>query len=137
MESVAQERDRKCCVETTQEVEIFFNFIGKYTPPHFGEVSLTPEEQEEIRKREERRERLHQNYLRRKASGKVAEEYERTKAKKKAAMDAKKTALRMEDVSKGVFIAANALPKKTRTQQQRQHGFHGISTKPEALHAQM
>ena len=30
---------------------------------------LTPEELEEIRKREERKDRLHQNYLKRKASG--------------------------------------------------------------------
>jgi EAL domain-containing protein (putative c-di-GMP-specific phosphodiesterase class I) len=66
------ERDRKGSIETTQDVEIFFNFIGRYKPPHFGEVNLTPEEQEEIRKREERKDRLHQNYLRRKAAGKVA-----------------------------------------------------------------
>ena len=106
------ERDRKGCAETTQEVEIFFNFVGRYVPPHFGEVNLTPEEQEELRKREERRDRLHQYYLRRKAKGKVAEDYERVKAKKKAEMDAKKEALRVEDISKGVFIAVNALPKK-------------------------
>ncbi len=32
-------------------------------------MELTPEELEEIRKREERKDRLHQNYLKRKASG--------------------------------------------------------------------
>jgi hypothetical protein len=106
------EHDRKGSMETTQQIEIFFNFIGRYVPPHFGEVNLTPEEQEEIRKREERKDRLHQNYLRRKANGKVAEEYERTKAKKKANMDAKKNALRAEDMAKGVYIPASALPKK-------------------------
>ena len=37
---------------------------------------------EEIRKKEERKDRLHQNYLKRKANGKVVEDYERTKAKK-------------------------------------------------------
>lgn len=55
--------------ETTQEIEIYFNFVGKYVPPHFGEVVLTPEELESLRKKEERKDRLHQNYLKRKASG--------------------------------------------------------------------
>ncbi len=70
---VVHERDRKGCQDTTQEVEIYFNFVGKYVPPHFGEVSLTPEEQEALRKKEERRDRLHRNYLRRKANGKQKE----------------------------------------------------------------
>lgn len=38
---VVHERDRKGSIETTQEVEIYFNFIGKYLPPHFGEVEMT------------------------------------------------------------------------------------------------
>ena len=29
-----------------------FNFVGRFVPPAFGEVELTPEELEEIRKRE-------------------------------------------------------------------------------------
>lgn len=45
---VVHERDRKGSVETTQEVEIYFNFIGRYLPPHFGEVKMTPEEIEEM-----------------------------------------------------------------------------------------
>jgi hypothetical protein len=106
------ERDRKGSMETTQQIEIFFNFVGKYVPPHFGEVTLTPEEQEELRKKEERKDRLHQNYLKRKASGKVAEDYEKSKAKKKAAMDAKKNALRAENIDKGVFVPVSNLPKK-------------------------
>lgn len=80
---VVHERDRKGSVETTQEVEIYFNFIGRYLPPHFGEVKMTPEEIEEMEKREARKDRLHQNYLRRKANGKQQEYYERTKAKRK------------------------------------------------------
>lgn len=81
---VVHERDRKGSIETTQEVEIYFNFIGKYLPPHFGEVEMTSEEIEEMKKREARKDRLHQNYLKRKASGKQAEILRRTKAKKKA-----------------------------------------------------
>jgi len=51
--------------------------------------------------------------LKRKAAGKVAEDYEKTKAKKKAGMDAKKNALRSEDMAKGVFVPVSALPKAT------------------------
>lgn len=105
------ERDRKGSIETTQEVEIFFNFVGRYIPPHFGEVTLTPEEMEEIRKREERKDRLHQNYLRRKENGKQKEYEKRIKAAKKAEMDAKKAAIRAEDISKGVFVPVSHLPK--------------------------
>ena len=107
---VVHERDRKGSIETTQEVEIYFNFIGKYLPPHFGEVEMTPEEIEEMKKREARKDRLHQNYLRRKANGKQQEYYERTKAKKKAEMDAKKEEIRQEDIAKGVFVPVSLLP---------------------------
>ena len=106
------ERDRKGSIETTQQVEIFFNFVGQYVPPQFAKRELTPEEQEEQRKIEERKDRLHQNYLRRKERGKVAEDYEKTKAKKKVAMDAKKEALRAEDIAKGVFVPVSTMQKK-------------------------
>jgi hypothetical protein len=109
---LVHERDRKGSVETTQEIEIFFNFVGKYVPPHFGEVNLTPEEQEEIRKREERKDKLHQNYLRRKESGWQRQYENRTKGAKKAGIDAKKAAIRAEDISKGVFVPVSNLPKK-------------------------
>ena len=69
-EALRQLRKSKRSIETTQEVEIYFNFIGKYLPPHFGEVEMTPEEIEEMKKREARKDRLHQNYLKRKANGK-------------------------------------------------------------------
>jgi hypothetical protein len=105
------ERDRKGSIETTQEVEIFFNFVGKYVPPHFGEVNLTPEEQEELRKKEETKDRLHRNYLRRKENGKQKEYEERVKAAKKTEMDAKKNAIRAEDIAKGVFVPVSNLPK--------------------------
>ena len=107
---LVHERDRKGSQETTQEVEIYFNFIGKYVPPKFMEVELTPEELEEIKKREARRERLHQNYLKRKANGKQKEYEERTKAKKKAEIDAKKAEIRAEDIARGVFIPVSNLP---------------------------
>ena len=108
---VVHERDRKGSQDTTQDVEIYFNFVGKYVLPHFGEVNLAPEEQKALRKKEERRDRLHRNYLRRKASGKQREYEERIKSEKRQKMDAKKAALRTEDMTNGVFISADSLPK--------------------------
>ena len=90
---------------------IYFNFVGRFVPPAFGEVELTPEELEEIRKREERKDRLHQNYLKRKANGKQKEYEERTKAKKKAEIEARKQAIRTEDIARGVFIPVSSLPQ--------------------------
>ena len=39
---LVHERDRKGSIQTTQEVEIYFNFVGRFIPPAFGEVELTP-----------------------------------------------------------------------------------------------
>ena len=109
---LVHERDRKGSIETTQEIEIYFNFVGKYMPPHFGEVDLSPEELETLRKKEERKDRLHQNYLKRKASGWQREYYERTKSEKRRKMEEAKAAIRAEDMAKGVFIPASQLPKQ-------------------------
>ena len=109
---VVHERDRKCCQDIIQDVEIYFNFVGKYVPPYFEKVSLTPEEQEALHKREERRDKLHQNYLRRKANGKQREYDERIKSKKRQKIEAKKAALRTEDMAKGVFVPVSLMPKE-------------------------
>ncbi len=108
---LVHERDRKGSRETTQEIEIYFNFVGRFVPPHFMEVELTPEQQEEIRKREERKDKLHQNYLKRKASGAQKRYEDKIKAKKKAEMDAKKEAIRAEDIARGVFVPVCNMPK--------------------------
>ena len=84
-QAVVHERDRKGSIQTTQEVEIYFNFVGRFVPPAFGEVELTPEEFEEIRKREERKDRLHQNYLKRKASGAQKRYEDKIRLRKKIA----------------------------------------------------
>ena len=108
---VVHERDRKGCQDTTQEVEIYFNFVGKYVPPHFRETSMTTEDQEAIRKKEECRDRLHRNYLRRKANGKQKQYEDKVKAAKKAEIEARKSALRTEDMAKGVFVSVGASTK--------------------------
>ena len=109
---LVHERARKGSRETTQEVEIFFNFVGRFVPPAFAEVELTPEELEEIRKREERKDRLHQNYLKRKASGAQKRYEDKIKGRKKAEIEAKKAAIRAEDIAKGVFVPVSSLPQR-------------------------
>ena len=109
---LVHERARKGSQDTTQEVEIYFNFVGRYIPPALQPVPLTPEEQEELRKKEERKDRLHQNYLRRKANGKQKEWEERYTAKRKAQVEAAKAAIRAEDMEKGIFTTISRLPRQ-------------------------
>ena len=109
---LVHERARKGSQDTTQEVEIYFNFVGRYIPPALQPVPLTPEEQEELRKKEERKDRLHQNYLRRKANGKQKEWEERYNAKRKAQREAAKAAIRAEAMEKGIFTTISQLPRQ-------------------------
>ena len=109
---LVHERSRKGSQDTTQEIEIYFNFLGRYIPPSLQPVPLTPEEQEELRKREERKDRLHQNYLERKSSGAQKRYEDKIKAQKKAEMDAKKALIRAEDMKKGIFSTVGQLPKE-------------------------
>ena len=80
---IIHERDRKGSQTSKQKIEIYFNFIGNYEPP---KEELSEEEksklEEEERKINERRDRLHQNYLKRKANGKQQEYEERYKARR-------------------------------------------------------
>ncbi|MBE6659210.1 MAG: DUF4368 domain-containing protein, partial [Ruminococcaceae bacterium] len=108
---LVHERAEKGRRETTQEIDIYFNFIGNFVPPHFNDVQLTPEEQEEQRKREELRARLHQNYLKRKANGKQKQYEENRKEKRRAEIAAMKQAIREEDMANGVYVMAYDLPK--------------------------
>ncbi len=108
---LVHERAEKGRRETTQEIDIYFNFIGNFVPPHFNDVQLTPEEQEEQRKREELRARLHQNYLKRKANGKQKLYEENRKEKRRAEIAAMKQAIRAEDMANGVYVMSYDLPK--------------------------
>lgn len=75
---IIHERDRKGSQTSKQKIEIYFNFVGNYEVP---KEELSEEErsklEEEERKINERRDRLHQNYLKRKANGKQQEYEER------------------------------------------------------------
>ena len=56
--------------------------------------------------------KLHQNYLRRKASGAQKAWEKRYNAKRKAQIEAAKAAIREEDISNGVFIPVGQLPQQ-------------------------
>ena len=84
---VVHERDRKGSIETTQEVEIYFNFIGKYLPPHFGEVEMTSEEIEEMKKREARKDRLPKKAVEKPVKARALTAFNRVVAAAKHLMD--------------------------------------------------
>ena len=109
---LVHERDQKGRQDTGQEVEIYFNFVGKYIPPTLKEAEPTPEELEELRKKNERRERAHRAYLQCKASGAQKRYEDKIKARKKAEMDAKKDAIRAEDMAKGIYTPVGKLSRK-------------------------
>ena len=71
---IVHERDRKGSQTSKQKIEIYFNFIGNYELP---KEELTEEERLKLddkeRKINERKDRLHQNYLKCKANGKQKE----------------------------------------------------------------
>lgn len=80
---IIHERDRKHSQTANQKIEIYFNFIGNYEPP---KEELSEEEklklEEEERKIQERKDKLHQAYLKRKANGKQKEYDEKYKARR-------------------------------------------------------
>ena len=79
---LVHERDRKGSQTANQKVEIYFNFIGDYEAP---KEELSEEEIQKLKEEEkerERKDRLHQNYLKRKANGKEKEYEDRYKARR-------------------------------------------------------
>ena len=85
---IVHERNRKGSQTSKQKIEIYFNFIGNYEPPKEELTEEDEEEEERLkieeeeRKIKERKDRLHQNYLKRKVNGKQQEYEERYKARR-------------------------------------------------------
>ena len=109
---LVHERDRKGSIQTTQEVEIYFNFVGRFVPPAFGEAELTPEELEEIRKREERKDRLHQNYLKRKASGAQKRYEDKIKKRKRQKLKLRKPPFVRRTLQRACSSLSRMLPQR-------------------------
>ena len=99
---LVHERDVKGSINCSQEIEIYFNFIGKFEMPREEHVP-TPEEIELAERQERIRQQRHEAYLRRKSTGWQATYYWKNKRAKKAALDAKKEAIRAEDRANGVY----------------------------------
>ena len=94
---VVHERDRKGSAQTTQRLEIHLTFIGEYDfPPEEIDPAVLAAQEEEQRKIEERKDRLHRNYLRRKENGKQAEYERKYEPLRKARYAEKKAAAKSE-----------------------------------------
>ena len=104
---LVHERDIKNAIDSPQTIEIFFNFIGKFEVPK-EKVEKTPEELELEARKERLRQKRHEEYLKRKLTGWQATYYWKNKRAKKAALDAKKEAIRAEDQANGVYYLPKA-----------------------------
>lgn len=99
------ERDYKGMANSPQTIEIYINFVGKFGMQEIN--SPSEEERAALKEKERLRQKRHEAYLRRKASGWQDAYYQKTKAAKKAGIDAKKEAIRAEDRAKGVYYLPN------------------------------
>ena len=85
--------------EFQNPVDIMFENLEKKNPKHFAV-------------RQYKKYKLHQNYLKRKASGAQKRYEDKIKERKKAEIEAKKAAIRAEDIAKGVFVPVSSLPQR-------------------------
>ena len=100
---VVHEREVKGSQTSPQQIDIYFNFIGNFVPPNFGDAPLTPEQKEEQKLLAERREKFKQIYQKRKANGSQQVYEERYKEKHKAQAAAKKEECRTEAIASGIY----------------------------------
>ena len=102
---IVHERDRKGSQTSKQKIEIYFNFIGNYEPP---KEELSEEEMQKLREEEEkervRKDRLHQNYLKRKANGKQKEYEDRYKARREEKKQEKLKSLKRTGIPVSEYI---------------------------------
>lgn len=105
---VVHERDRKGSQTSKQKIEIYFNFIGNYELP---QAELSDEEkqklEEEERKIKKRKDKLHQNYLKRKASGKQKEYEDKYKARREQKKQEKIKVLKRVGIPVSEYIKTN------------------------------
>ena len=77
------ERDRKGSIQTTQKIDIYFNFIGNYSMP---EKELTEAEKAEIERMEAIKDKRHQQYVLRKERGSQKRWEEKYEPRRRARM---------------------------------------------------
>ena len=110
---VVHERDRKGSIQTTQRVDIYFSFIGTFVPPAEPidpEVAAAMEAERQAI--EAKKDRLHQNYLKRKANGSQQKYEARYESRRIARMKELKETLPKNSMSVAEYYA---MRKETRT----------------------
>lgn len=109
---LVHERERKGLQDSPQKIEIFFNFIGNYEPlqEELSEEELRKIEEEE-KEKEELRQRLHENYLKRKKSGHQKKYEESYKERRKELREKKKEKL----VTYGIPVSEIKKKKKAKS----------------------
>jgi len=107
---LVHERDVKGSINCSQEIDIYFNFIGRYLPPDFVKEP-TAEELEAMEIERKKKAKAHAAYLRRKESGWQKAYEARIKAEKKAKIEAMKEEIRQEDQTNGVYLVVADSPE--------------------------
>ena len=96
-----------------KDADRFIALIDKYENFDKLTIAMLNEFIEKILVHErDRKGRLHQNYLKRKASGAQKRYEDKIKERKKAEIEAEKAAIRAEDIAKGVFVPVSSLPQR-------------------------
>ena len=126
---LVHERDVKGSANCTQEIEIYFNFVGRYMPPDF-EKEPTAEELAAMEEERKKREKAHAAYLRRKETGWQKKYEAKIKAEKMAKIHAMKEEIRQEDRDNGVYLVVADCPEGQPTIIRNGEVFRG---KPELL----
>ena len=109
---LVHERARKGSQDTTQEVEIYFNFVGRYIPTRLAAGSPDPGGTGRTAEEGGTQGQASPELLAPQANGKQKEWEERYNARRKAKMDAAKAAIRAEDMEKGIFTTVSQLPRQ-------------------------
>ena len=96
-----------------KDADRFIALIDKYENFDKLTIAMLNEFIEKILVHErDRKGRLHQNYLKRKASGAQKRYEDKIKERKKAEIEAEKAGIRAEDIAKGVFVPVSSLPQR-------------------------
>ena len=96
-----------------KDADRFIALIDKYENFDKLTIAMLNEFIEKILVHErDRKGRLHQNYLKRKASGAQKRYEDKIKERKKAEIEAEKATIRAEDIAKGVFVPVSSLPQR-------------------------
>lgn len=108
---LVHERDVKGSSNCTQEIEIYFNFVGRYLPPEFVKEP-TAEELAQLEAERKAKAKRHEAYLRRKQSGWQKKYEAKIKAEKKDKIEAMKEELRREDQNNGTYLVVADHPER-------------------------